>query len=154
MRTTTIARLTALFILASLATGCAAMKRSAEQTRIRNARTQDHVYAINCPSVLSTAREIAFDRGLSIENSDTGTLTIETKWAEMQGGGSNVRERYLIRGSEPDLDQCEVSARRQERRANGSNIDSSRDLEFEWALLRLADPDAAAAIQAEVESVP
>lgn len=144
-------------IFALFASGCASCAEAAERERLRDDRTAAHIYDQPCEMVLAVAREVIFDRGFSVSLADQSALTLETEW---RTGGERVeveRSRYLVRGAEPRPDSCAITARIQEQTFDEFReeeiLESRRDFDFEWELLELADPAAAASIQDEIDSV-
>ena len=150
-------RFVAPALLATLASGCASCAESAERDRIRDDRTEDHVYLQPCETVLASAQVILFERGFSISLAEPTALTLATEWRDGGVRREVERSHYLVSGVEARPETCAISARLQEQTFDDfdevEELETRRDLDFEWDLLRLADPAAAAEIQAEIDAV-
>lgn len=148
--------------LSSLA--CSGNKGAAERMRIIHDRTANHSYNKPCDQVLPEARAHLFTLGYSVKNTGEGSTTVESEWKrEVNMTSSTARNRnrntsmnrttnnntqsqsrYLIQGIEKDA-TCTIRAN------HNSPEGSGRDLDFEWGVLKLADPEAANKISQEAE---
>jgi hypothetical protein len=138
----------ALVGLSSLA--CAASKTAAERQRVIHDRTANHSYSKTCDQVLPEARAHLFTLGYSVKNTGEGSTTVESEWKREVNRSSNSRNttqsqsRYLVQAIDKD-GTCTIRANRNSPEGSG------RDLDFEWGVLKLADPEAANKISQEAE---
>ncbi|HEX8819719.1 MAG TPA: hypothetical protein VF794_07355 [Archangium sp.] len=153
-----------LLAVASLAAGCASVRREAY---IHN-KTLQHVYRKPIAEVWPQVRSMLQARELPLREAP-GSYEISTDW-HMVGAPSSLGTnyvRYLVRGKQPSPVMCAVEIFRQNRVESGPGpVDSRtgqrqnlgtdttnlrRDVEMEWELFQRVDPEGAKALREEAE---
>lgn len=135
--------------LALLSGGCAAMRGMSAKHAYREQQTENHVYKQPLSAIWPQARQLLFESGFEVK--DTDGSNAETEWRPAPGDNTQ-RERYLVSGIEVSPSECKVQFTRATQFRSGStwgSMQTERDLGMEFDLIKRADPDAFAAIEAE-----
>lgn len=133
--------------LAVLGGGCAAMRGMSAKHAYLEQETQAHVYKQPLKVIWPQARQILFERGFEVK--DTDASNAETEWKD---SADKEQERYLLSGIEVSDSECKVQFTKATQHKTGNEWSSSgseRDLKAELDLIQKADPEAYAKIQAE-----
>lgn len=132
-----------------LGSGCAAMRGMSAKHAYREQQTENHVYKQPLKTVWPQARQLLFEQGFEVK--DTDGTNAETEW-RIAPGDNTQRERYLLSGLEVSESECKVQFTKATEFKTGANWGSpqtERDLGLEFDLIKKADPDAFAQIEAE-----
>jgi hypothetical protein len=138
-----------LMSLAMLGGGCAAMRGMSAKHAYREQQTQNHVYKQPLKTIWPQARQLLFEQGFEVK--DTDGSNAETEW-KVDPTNSKQRNRYLLSGVEVSDAECKVQFTKATEFQEGGNWgsqQSERDLGLEFDLIKKADPDAYAQIEAE-----
>lgn len=111
--------------------------------------TANHIYNQPLKQVWPQARQVLFEHGFEVK--DTDGSNAETEWKQ-SSGDSSQRERYLLSGVEVSDTECKVQFTKATQFKSGADWGSpqtERDLGLEFELIKKADPDAFARIDAE-----
>lgn len=133
----------------ALGTGCGAIRGMSAKHAYLEQQTQSHVYHQPLKVIWPQARQLLFERGFEVK--DTDTSNAETEW-RVSPSDNKQRERYLLSGIEVSDDECKVQFIRATEFKDGANwgrVETERDLGMEYELIQKADPDAHAHIEAE-----
>jgi hypothetical protein len=139
----------ALTLLVALGSGCASLRASGARHRYVEQQTEAHVYDKPMSTVWPQARQILFEKGFSVK--DTDASTAETEWLQKD----QHRQRYLLSGTPVDDASCRIEFMRHEqslRNGNWEDDGTDRDLGLEWKLIEKASPDAAKKIEADADA--
>jgi hypothetical protein len=129
--------------------GCAAMRAAGARHEHIESQTQEYVYQKPLSQVWPQARQLLFEEGFEVK--DTDSTTAETEWKK----GDSGRARYLLSGIEVDEGSCRVQFTKDEQYKTDSGWSSSdpeRDLGMEWKLIKKVDPDGARKIEADADA--
>lgn len=133
--------------LAMLGGGCAAMRGMSAKHAYLEQQTQNHVYKQPLKVIWPQARQVLFEQGLEVK--DTDGSNAETEWRD---SGKDQRERYLLSGVEVSDGECKVQFTKATQFKSGNDWGSpsaERDLGMEIKLIEKADPQVYAEMQAE-----
>ncbi len=123
---------------------CAGLQHQMAANQYVSQQTLDHVYQRNLAEVWPYARQLLFEYGYSVRDTGEGmTFTAETEWRAEQNGSS----RYLVQGFVLGDRACRVQFTRVDSGPMGDRW--NRDVAMEWTLLRRAEPEAAAQLEAD-----
>lgn len=111
------------------------------------ANAKAHTYDVPLEEVWPFALQLLGERGYIVEKNeshgDGARFSAETGWAR----AGSAQLRIIVLGKSFADNSCQVSFTRQERYVGQAGASMNRDLDLEWELVRLVDPEAAAAIQ-------
>jgi hypothetical protein len=137
--------------LIALLVGCAAMRGATARRKHIEDATRGYVYNRPVDQVWGQARQLLFERGYTVRDSgEGGTHQAETEWKH----DGNRRVRYLLSGMPVGDDKAQVQfTRSEEQRDKGewSSLDTERDLDIEYELLKRVEPEQASVIEADAE---
>jgi len=140
------ARLSLLTALVIAGGSCEALRAGAAKSSYIDDQTRQHVYAQSIAQIWPGVRQLLFERGFEVRDSDVaGSFAIET--APSLGYDGKTRVDYLILGTKISEASCRVEFTKRETGPTG--IRSQRDLDLEWVLLQRVDPQSAARIESE-----
>jgi len=134
---------------ALLVSGCAAMRGMSAKHAYIEAETEKHVYQKPLKEVWPQARQLLFQAGYSVK--DTDASNAETEW-KVDG---TRRERLLVSGIDIAPTQCKVQfMRAQEQQVSGkwTSDATERDLKLEYELIKHVEPDEHNKIESEADS--
>lgn len=115
----------------------------------REQQTENHVYKQPLKAIWPQARQVLFEKGFEVK--DTDGSNAETEW-RLDPSDNKQRERYLLSGVEVSDSECKIQFTKATQFKNGADWGSpqtERDLGLEFDLIKKADPDAYAQIEAE-----
>lgn len=139
--------------LFALLSGCAAIRgASARRKHIEDA-TRGHVYNRPVDQVWTQARQLLFERGFTVRDTGEGAShQAETEWRQ---DGNNHRVRYLLSGLPASDDKAQVQFTRAEEQydkgGSWSPLDTERDVEMEFELIKRVEPDQANVIETDAD---
>jgi len=128
---------------------CAAMRGMAAKHAYIEEQTENHEYAKPLSEVWPQARQLLFEQGFEVK--DTDASNAETEWKVED----KERQRYLLSGIEVGDDKCKVQfTRATEYKTDGKwgSTDTERDIKMEYALIKKVEPDEHAKIEAEANA--
>lgn len=129
---------------------CATLRAQQARSAHINDRTAQHVYDVDCTSLMLDVREMFFERGYSTHAFSEGDTTLETDWHEIRDGDPPFsRERHLTQCFTVD-DGTRIEITRNYDPPERS-LSTDRDLDMEWAVLQRVDPDTAHEIAREAD---
>jgi uncharacterized lipoprotein len=111
--------------------------------------TRGHIYNRPVDQVWSQARQLLFERGFTVRDTgEGGTHQAETEW---KAEGNDRRVRYLVSGMSASDNKAQVQfTRSEEQHAKGggwSPVDTERDLDMEYELIKRVEPSEASSIE-------
>ena len=108
---------------------------------------KQHQYQVPLEEVWPFALQLVVEKGFAIEKNQAreggARFSAETVW--LPAGQQQVR--MIVQGTGYADNSSQVSFMRQRRYLGQNEVSLERDLDMEWSLLRLVDPEAAAAIK-------
>jgi hypothetical protein len=128
--------------------GCAAMRGMSAKHAYLEQETNSHVYNRPLKEVWPQARQLLFERGFEVK--DTDASNAETEW-KLEANKKD-RERYLLSGIEVGPTECKVQFTKATEyldKGEWRHGDTGRDLKAELDLIQKAEPDVYSAMQAE-----
>jgi uncharacterized protein YceK len=141
-----------LLTLVALLSGCAAIRGATARRKHIEDATRGHVYNRPVDQVWTQARQLLFERGFTVR--DTGEASshqAETEWRQ----DGNHRVRYLLSGLPASEDKAQVQfTRAEEQHDKGggwSPLDTERDMDMEFELIKRVEPDQASVIETEAD---
>lgn len=137
--------------LVSLLMSCAAIRGATARRKHIEDATRGYVYNRPIDQVWGKARQLLFERGYSVRDSgEGGSHQAETEW---KLEGNDRRVRYLLSAMPAGDDKAQVqftrSEEQREKRGGWSPLDTDRDLDMEYELIKRVEPDQASAIEAD-----
>ncbi len=138
-------RVLPIIVLGALtAAACVGAPPHVEHAR---SNAKQYQYQVPLEEVWPFALQLVEEQGFAIEKNQAreggARFSAETTW--MPVGRQQVR--MIVQGMGYADNSSQVSFMRQKRHLGQTEVSLERDLDMEWALLRLVDPDAAAAIE-------
>lgn len=142
-----------LLTLVALLTGCAAIRGATARRKHIEDATRGHVYNRPVDQVWTQARQLLFERGFTVRDTgEGGTHQAETEWKQ---DGNSHRVRYLLSGMSAADDKAQLQfTRAEEQHDKGggwSPLDTERDLDMEFELIKRVEPDQASGIETDAE---
>jgi len=139
--------------LVALLTGCAAMRGATARRKHIEDATRGHVYNRPVDQVWAPARQLLFERGFTVRDTgESGSHQAETEWKQE---GNDRRVRYLVSGMPASDDKAQVQfTRAEEQHDKGggwSSVDTERDLDMEFELIKRVEPDQASHIETDAD---
>jgi len=114
--------------------------------------THGHVYNRPVGHVWGQARQLLFERGYTVRDTgEGGSYQAETEWKQE---GQDRRVRYLLSGLPAGDEKAQVQfTRSEEQRDKGSwmSLDTGRDLDMEYELIKRVEPEQASVIEADAD---
>jgi hypothetical protein len=139
--------------LVVLLTGCAAIRgATARRNHIEDA-TRGHVYNRPVDQVWGPARQLLFEHGFTVRDTgEGGTHQAETEWKQED---RDRRVRYLVSGMPASDDRAQVqftrSEEQHEKSGGWSPLDTERDLDLEFELIKRVEPEQASHIETDAD---
>ncbi|MFZ5444266.1 MAG: hypothetical protein ACOZQL_29990 [Myxococcota bacterium] len=145
-------KLVAVFAIAVSVSGCAAMRAAAARDRFIQNATMGHTFLRPCGEVWAAARTMLFARDFQVKSADAAAgLTLETEWKTQANGNMISSTRYLLQGTAPTPESCQVQATAATKNQQG-NTSMARDWRLEWDLIKQVDIAAAQRIEADARA--
>jgi hypothetical protein len=137
----------------ALLSSCAALRGASARRKHIEEATRGHVYNRPVDQVWGPARQLLFERGFTVRDTgEGGSHQAETEWKQE---GNDRRVRYLVSGMPASDDKAQVQftrAEQQQDRGGGwSPLDTDRDLDMEYELLKRVEPDQASLIETDAD---
>lgn len=137
----------ALLLILVGALTAASCARASPQVEHARSNAKQHQYQVPLEEVWPFALQLVEEQGFTIDKNqarDEGArFSAETAWLP----AGNQQVRMIVQGTSYADNSSHVSFMRQRRYLGRTEVSLDRDLDMEWRLLRLVDPDAAAAIE-------
>jgi hypothetical protein len=131
---------------------CANVRAHRAQMNYIHAETARHRYELNCEQVLDEVVSVLSFQGFPVKAYEPGEWAVETAWlSDDSFEPDNNDRRYVVEARSPLPGTCMITSNLS--RYEVEELNTTRDLDFEWLVLQRLDVGAALQISSEADVI-